>query len=182
MKGKKIILGLTGSIAIYKGCFLLRRLKEEGFLVKVVMTKNAREFIQPLLLERLSENKVYTDLFDKSYDYKIEHISLAKDADLVLIAPATANFIGKVACGIADDLLTSLVMATNAPVWICPAMDENMYKNRIVQENIKKLKSLGYKFIGPEKGKLASGEVGLGRLADIELIVKELKRYFKMAW
>jgi phosphopantothenoylcysteine decarboxylase/phosphopantothenate--cysteine ligase len=182
MKNREIILGITASIAIYKGCILVRRLKQEGFNVTVVMTPRAKEFIQPLLFERLSENKVYSELFFKNYDYKIEHISLAEKADLVLIAPATADLIGRIASGIADDLLTSLVMSTKAPIWICPAMDENMYKNKIVQENIKKLKAYGYKFIGPEKGKLASGKIGLGRMADIEVIVKEVKRYFRMAW
>lgn len=176
MKKKEIVLGVSGSIAIYKACFLVRRLKEEGFNLTVVMTHNAQEFIRPILFERLSENKVYTELFIN--DYKIEHVSLAEKADLVLIAPATANIIGKIASGIADDLLTSLVMATKADVFICPAMDENMYHNQIVQANIKKLKSYGYKFIGPVKGKLASGKIGLGRFAEIETIVKAVKGYF----
>ena len=179
MKNKEIILGISASIAIYKACMLMRRLKEEGFSVTIVMTPRAKEFIKPLLFERLSENKVYSELFSNNYDYKIEHISLAEKADLVLLAPATADLIGRIASGIADDLLTSLVMSTKTPVWICPAMDENMYKNKIVQQNIKKLKSYGYKFIGPEKGKLASGKIGFGRMADVEAIVKEVKKYFE---
>jgi len=178
MGNKEIILGVSASIAIYKACMLVRRLKEEGYKVTVVMTPRAKEFIQPLLFERLSENKVYIELFSKSYDYKIEHISLAEKADLVLLAPATADLIGRIASGIADDLLTSLVMSTKAPVWICPAMDENMYRNKIVQENIKKLKAYGYRFIGPEKGKLASGKIGLGRMVEVEAIVKEIKGFF----
>jgi phosphopantothenoylcysteine decarboxylase/phosphopantothenate--cysteine ligase len=178
MGNKEIILGVSASIAIYKACMLVRRLKEEGYKVIVVMTPRAKEFIQPILFERLSENKVYIELFSKSYDYKIEHISLAEKADLVLLAPATADLIGRIASGIADDLLTSLVMSTKAPVWICPAMDENMYRNKIVQENIKKLKAYGYRFIGPEKGKLASGKIGLGRMVEVEAIVKEIKGFF----
>ncbi|MCM8791857.1 MAG: phosphopantothenoylcysteine decarboxylase [Candidatus Omnitrophica bacterium] len=178
MKTREIILGVSASIAIYKTCLLIRRLKDEGFNVTVVMTEKAKEFIQPLLFERLSQNKVYTEFFSKIDDYKIEHISLADKADLVLLAPATADLIGRIASGIADDLLTSLVMATKAKVWICPAMDENMYRNKIVQYNIKKLKSYGYKFIGPQKGKLASGKMGWGRLVEIETIVQKVKEYF----
>lgn len=175
-KKKNIILGVTASIAIYKACDILRRLKEQGFAVTVVMTPEAEEFIKPIVFQSLSGNKVYRGLFDDSGPWEIEHISLAEGGDLVLIAPATANIIGKIACGICDDLLTCICCATKAPVLICPAMNENMYKNKIAQENIKKLKSLGYKFVEPVKGELACGKVGVGCLAEVETIIKEVKK------
>ena len=179
VKGKNIILGVTASIAIYKACDILRWLKNEGFLVTVVLTPEAEEFIQPLLFQNLSGNKVYSGLFDTPEAWEIEHISLAKKADLVLIAPATANIIGKIASGICDDLLTCVCCATQAPILICPAMNENMYKNKIVQENIKKLKSLGYKFVEPRVGRLACGKVGVGCLAEVETIIKEVKKILR---
>ena len=174
-KNKNIILGVTASIAIYKACDIVRRLKEQGFIVTVAMTPEAEELIKPIVFQSLSGNKVYRGLFDTLKTWEIEHISLAKRADLVLIAPATANIIGKIASGICDDLLTCVVLATRAPVLICPAMNENMYINKITQENIKKLKRLGYKFIGPVKGRLADGNIGIGHLATIEDIIKAVK-------
>jgi phosphopantothenoylcysteine decarboxylase/phosphopantothenate--cysteine ligase len=174
-KNKNIILGVTASIAIYKACDIIRRLKEQGFIVTVAMTPEAEELIKPIVFQSLSGNKVYRGLFDTLKTWEIEHISLAKRADLVLIAPATANIIGKIASGICDDLLTCVVLATRAPVLICPAMNENMYINKITQENIKKLKRLGYKFIGPVKGRLADGNIGIGHLATIEDIIKAVK-------
>ncbi len=176
-KNKNIILGVTASIAIYKACEIIRRLQEEGFLVTVAMTKEAEEFIRPRVFMSLSGNKVFRGLFDDIEGWDIEHISLAKKAGLVLVAPATANIIGKIASGICDDLLTCVVCATKAPVLICPAMNEDMYKNKIVQDNIKKLKSFGYKFIEPRKGRLACGKVGIGCLAETETIIKEVKKY-----
>jgi len=173
---KNILLGVTASIAIYKACDIVRRLKDEGFAVTVVMTPEAEEFIKPMLFEGLSGNKVYRGLFAEPDVWEIEHVALAEKADLVLIAPATANIIGKVACGICDDLLTCVCLATQAPILIAPAMNENMYKNRITQDNIKKLKSLGFKFVEPTKGRLACGRVGLGCLAEVETIVKEVKK------
>lgn len=175
-KSKDLILGVTGSIAIYKSCDLVRRLKKEGFFVTVVMTRQACEFIRPALFQGLSGNKVYQGLFDSPENWEIEHISLAEKACGVLIAPATANIIGKIASGICDDLLTCVVCATNAPVILAPAMNDNMYSNKIVQANIVKLKSYGYKFAGPRKDKLASGKIGMGCLADIDAIVKEVKK------
>jgi len=175
-KEKNIILGVTASIALYKACDLLRRLKDENFTVNVVMTEESEELIKPIVFQSLSGTKVYRGLFQMPEAWDIEHISLAKKADLVLIAPATANIIGKLSCGICDDLLTCVVCATKAPVLLCPAMNENMYKNRIVQENIKKLKSYGYKFVEPRKGRLACGEIGIGCLAEIETIIKEVKK------
>lgn len=177
VKTKNIILGVTASIAIYKACEIVRRLKEEGFCVKVVMTAEAEELIKPIVFQTLSGNKVYRGLFDEPQEWEIEHISLAKQADLVLIAPATANILGKITAGICDDLLTCVVCATKAPILICPAMNENMYKNKIVQGNIKKLKSLGYKFVEPIRGRLACGEIGLGCLAEVETIIKEVKKF-----
>jgi len=171
---KNIILGVTGSIAAYKSCDIIRRLKEKKFSVTVIMTKDAEEFITPLTLQTLSNNRVYRSLFELvGEQYSVEHVSLAQKADLVLVAPATANIIGKAANGICDDLITCVIMATDAPIAFTPAMNDGMYKNKILQDNIAKLKKFGYKFIGPEKGKLADGKVGIGRLADIDKIVKE---------
>ena len=175
-KKKNIILGVTASIAIYKACEIVRRLKEENFAVTVVETAEAEELIRPIVFQSLSGRKVYCGLFNEPETWEIEHISLAKGADLVLIAPATANIIGKIASGISDDLLTCVVCATRAPVLIAPAMNEQMYQNKITQGNIKKLKSLGYKFIGPRVGRLACGEAGVGCLAEVETIIKEVKK------
>lgn len=178
-KSKNIILGVTASIAIYKACEILRRLKEADFSVTVVETAQAQELIKPIVFQSLSGNKVYRGLFDPPEGWEIEHVSLAKGADLVLIAPATANIIAKIAAGICDDLLTCVVSATEAAVLIAPAMNENMYQNKITQGNIKKLKSLGYKFIGPREGRLACGKVGMGCLAEVEAIIKGVKKIIK---
>jgi phosphopantothenoylcysteine decarboxylase/phosphopantothenate--cysteine ligase len=173
---KNIILGISASIAIYKSCDIVRKLKEKGYSVSVVMTKESCELIRPVVFRSLSENKVHYDLFDAKQGWDIEHISLAKKADLILIAPATANIIAKIASGICDDLLTCVVLATEAPVLIAPAMNEGMYKNRITQQNIERLKKLGNIFIGPRKGKLACGDTGLGCLAEVEDIVGEVEK------
>lgn len=173
---KNIVLGVSASIAIYKACEITRRLSEEKFSVTAVMTQEATEFIRPIVFQSLSGNPVYCGIFDEKQKWEIEHISLADKANLVLLAPATANIIGKIASGICDDLLTCIVCATKAPVLICPAMNENMYKNKITQGNIKKLKALGYKFVEPKAGRLACGKVGEGCLADIEAIIKEAKK------
>ncbi|HLG29107.1 MAG TPA: flavoprotein [Candidatus Brocadiales bacterium] len=170
-----IILGVTGSIAAYKAAEIASKLKAVGHDVTVIMTASAQQFINPLTFRTLSKNQVITHLFE-DITYDPLHVSLVDKADLVIIAPATANIIGKIASGIADDILTCTVMATKAPVLIAPAMDDRMYKNPVVQENIKKLKGLGYKFIGPEKGRLASGRIGLGRLAAIELILEAIEK------
>jgi len=175
-KAKNIILGVTASVAIYKACEIIRRLQDEGFSVTVIQTRESEELIKPVLFESLAQNKVYRGLFDQPEAWEIEHISLAKKADLILVAPATANIIAKVACGICDDLLTCVICAAKAPVLIAPAMNEQMYKNKITQGNIKKLASLGYKFIGPQKGKLACGDQGLGCLAEIKAILQEVKK------
>jgi phosphopantothenoylcysteine decarboxylase/phosphopantothenate--cysteine ligase len=175
-KKKNIIIGATASIAIYKTCELIRRLKEKDFSVTVVMTKEAKEFIRPFLFQELSGNRVYCDLFDNNHPWEMEHISLAIQADLVVIAPATANIIAKIASGLCDDLLTCVVSATKAPVIFCPAMNENMYLNKITQANIKKLESVGYRFVAPKKGSLACGKLGIGCLADIDTIISEVKK------
>ena len=171
---KNIILGVTGSIAAFKAAIIVSKLKSRGFDITVIMTKSAQSFIHPLTFRTLSHNKVVTDIFIDESVYDPQHVSIAYKADLVVIAPATANIIGKLASGIADDALTSTVMASNVPVIIAPAMEENMYMNPITQRNIKILQDVGYKFVGPEKGKLASGRTGIGRLADIELVIKSI--------
>lgn len=179
MKSRNIILGVTASIAIYKACEIIRKLLKANLGLSVVMTNNATRLISPRVFSSLIGGRVYYDEFASPANWELEHISLAKSADLVLIAPATANIIGKVANGIADDLLTTTVIACRAPVLIAPAMNENMYKNKIVQANIQKLKKLGFKFIGPTRGELACGDVGIGRLAEVEAIIKEVKRSLK---
>jgi phosphopantothenoylcysteine decarboxylase / phosphopantothenate---cysteine ligase len=174
---KQVVLGVTASIAIYKACELVRRLQDERMNVTVVMTREAEELIKPIVFQGLSGNRVYRGMFDEPDTWEIEHISLARLADLVLIAPATANIIGKISGGICDDLLTCTVCAAKVPVLIAPAMNENMYQNKIVQANIRKLKTLGYKFIEPVKGRLACGKTGIGCLAEVTDIVKAVKRY-----
>ena len=175
-KVKNIVLGVTASIAIYKACDIIRRLRDEGCSVTVIQTPESEELIRPVVFESLAGNKVYRGLFTGPQAWNIEHISLATKADLILIAPATANIIAKIACGICDDLLTCVICASKAPVLIAPAMNENMYNNKITQANIGKLKSLGYKFIGPRKGKLACGSTGVGCLAEVDTIIKEVKK------
>lgn len=176
MNKKEIILGVTASIASFKACEIIRALKEEGCDVTVIMTEDAKEFITPLSLAALSRNKVYSEMFSDPPVWDIEHISLADKADLILLAPATANMINKLACGLCDDLISCTVLAAKAPVLIAPAMNSNMYEHKITQENISKLKAIGYKFVGPQKGKLATGKIGIGHLADVEDIVREVKR------
>ncbi|MFA6217483.1 MAG: flavoprotein [Candidatus Omnitrophota bacterium] len=176
MGNKHVIVGVTAGIAIYKACEVVRQLKNLKLSVTVVMTKESEEFIKPALFRTLSGNKVYQGLFDDPQTWEIEHVSLAEQAAGVVIVPATANIIGKLASGICDDLLTCVVSATKAPVLICPAMNENMYTNRIVQDNIKKLKSVGYRFVEPRIGRLACGKTGIGCLAEVETIVKSLQK------
>jgi phosphopantothenoylcysteine decarboxylase/phosphopantothenate--cysteine ligase len=175
-KNKNIILGVTASIAIYKACEIIRRLRDNKFSVTAVLTEEARKLMNPIVFTSLSGNKAYCGMFEEPDAWEIEHISLAEKAGLVLVAPATSNIIAKIACGISDDLLSCLILATRAPVLICPAMNENMYMNKITQANINKLKGLGYRFIQPRKGKLACGASGIGCLAEVETIVSEVKR------
>ena len=173
---KNVLLCVTSSIAVYKSAILARLLVKKGYNVNVIMSKNATEFVTPLTFERLTNNKCVIDTFEKTYKYDVEHISLAKSSDVVIIAPATANIIGKIANGIADDMLSTTVMACKAPIYIAPAMNTNMYENPIVQSNIEKLKSFGYKFIEPQSGLLACGDVGKGKLAEPEVIVEYINR------
>ncbi len=171
LKGKTVVLGVTGSIAAYKAPTLARKLQNKGAEVIVVMTEAGAKLVDPLTFRSLTGKPVPVDMFSPVTNWQIEHISLAERADLFLIAPATANTIGKIAHGIADTLLTCAVMATKAPVLIAPAMNVNMYENPIVQENIGRLQELGYHFIGPKVGRLATGIEGKGPLADLDDIV-----------
>jgi phosphopantothenoylcysteine decarboxylase/phosphopantothenate--cysteine ligase len=167
---KKIVLGVTGSIAAYKSADLIRRFQDQGVDLTVVMTKEATQFVTPLTLSTLSGKNVYIEMFE-GQAWEMAHIELAK-VDAVVIAPATANIIAKMANGLADDFLTTLAITTKAKIFVAPAMNEDMYKNSIVQENCSKLKKHGIKFIEPIKGKLACGIVGEGHLAEVEDIVK----------
>ena len=175
-KSKEIILGITGSIAAYKAAEIISLLKKNNFSVTAVMTREADKFITPLTIQTVSGHKVYQDMFALPEKWDLVHTSLADKANLILIAPATANIIGKLAGGICDDLLTCTVFASRAKVLIAPAMNNKMYEHKIVQGNIKKLESLGYKFIAPVKGRLACGEEAVGCLAKTEDIVAEVKR------
>jgi phosphopantothenoylcysteine decarboxylase/phosphopantothenate--cysteine ligase len=169
---KKIVVGVTGSIAAFKAADIVSRLVQQGAVVRVIMTQEAEHFITPLTLQVLSANKVYCGMFDVQDVWAVEHVALADEADLVLIAPATANVIAKLASGLCDDLLTCTITATKAPVLIAPAMNDGMYTNKIVQENIERLKKAGYKFIGPVKGRLACGTIAVGRMSEVDAIVR----------
>ncbi len=168
--GIHIVLGVTGSIAAYKSAELVSLLKKRGCEVKVILTKSGGEFITPLTLETLSKNRVITDMFDRNFEHEVGHISLAKWADIFVIAPATANFIAKYTYGIADDMLTTTVLATKAPVVIAPAMNTAMYEHETMQGNMRILRSRGVHFIEPESGLLACGDVGKGRMESPENI------------
>src|SRR5215467_13465785 len=174
-----LVLGVTGGIACYKAVELVRLLIKDGFTVQVIMTMGAREFVTPLTFQTLSGNPVATETFNLTQESEIGHINLADKADLFIIAPATANAIGKIAAGIADDLLTTVLMATQAPVLIAPAMNIHMYENPILQENIRKLRRLGYHFMEPTEGYLACGYEGKGRLPDPEKISEEVERLLR---
>lgn len=168
---KHILIGVTGGIAAYKLLDVASKLRKLGYEINTIMTENACEFVKPLSFETITNNYVVTDTFARPYKWEVEHIALAKKTDLMLIAPATANIIGKIANGIADDMLTTTVMAVKGPVVIAPAMNTAMYENPIVQENIAYLKSKGYLFIEPDSGWLACGDVGSGKLPTPETIV-----------
>ncbi len=169
--GKTVVLGVTGSIAAYKAAEITSRLKKEGIAVRVILTAAGAHFITPLTLETLSLAPVSMDQFSRETPYEVEHIALAQAADVFLVAPATANFLGKAANGIADDLLTSVFLATRAPVLIAPAMNDKMYTHPAVQQNIEALRARGCSFIEPGVGLLACGDVGVGRLAEVDDIV-----------
>ena len=175
LAGKKIILGVTGSIAAYKSVFLLRRLIEEGADVTVVMTRYATNFVAPLTFQVLSKKPVYSGMFDPDQGKDIIHLYLSRGADVILVAPATANIIGKMANGIADDLLSTMLIAARCPVILAPAMDYEMYENPVVQKNISYLRNLKIDFVGPETGLLASGDTGPGRMSEPDDIITFLE-------
>ncbi|UOQ85523.1 bifunctional phosphopantothenoylcysteine decarboxylase/phosphopantothenate--cysteine ligase CoaBC [Gracilibacillus salinarum] len=175
LKGKKILLGVSGGIAVYKAVALTSKLTQAGAEVKVLMTSHAQEFVTPLTFQAISRNPVYTDTFDEKDSKKIAHIDLADWADMVIIAPATANVIGKIAGGIADDMLTTTLLATQAPVYIAPAMNVHMYQHPAVIQNMQSLDAWGYRFIEPGEGYLACGYVGKGRLEEPEKMVELLE-------
>jgi len=177
---KNIILGITGSIAAYKAADIANILTKSGYSVHVIMTDAAAKFITPLTLQTLTRNKAETDMFEEFNYTEVNHISLAKRADLCIIAPATANIIGKLASGIADDMLTTVVMALgDKPVIIAPAMNTAMYENKINQRNMQTLTDYGYKFIEPKEAMLACGDLGRGALADVDTIINTVKGYLE---
>lgn len=176
LKGKTILLGVSGSIAVYKICNLARMLTKLGADVHVAMTENSTNFVHPLTFETLTQHKCLIDTFDRNFEYSVEHVSIAKKADVVMIAPASANVIGKIANGIADDMLTTTVMACTCQKIIAPAMNHNMFHNPIVQDNIEKLKKFGYEMIEPVKGMLANRDIGDGKLPDEETLLEYIIR------
>lgn len=176
LKGKTVLLGVSSSIAAYKSCNLARMLTKLGADVHVSMTPNATNFVHPLTFETLTQHKCLIDTFDRNFEYSVEHVSIAKKADVVIIAPASANVIGKIANGIADDMLTTTVMACTCKKLIAPAMNHNMYHNPIVQENIEKLRRHGYIIIEPVKGMLANRDIGDGKLPDEETLLEHVVR------
>lgn len=180
LKGKTVVLAISGSIAAYKMANVARMLLKQHCDVEVLMTQNATQFINPITFESLTGHKCLVDTFDRNFQYSVEHVALAKRADVVLIAPASANVIGKIANGIADDMLTTTVMACPCKKIVSPAMNHNMYHNPIVQDNIEKLKRYGYEIITPATGMLANGDMGDGRMPEesvlFETVVKEIAR------
>ena len=176
---KKILLIICGGIAAYKSLDLIRILKKNGSKVKTILTKNAQNFVTPLSIASLSQEKVYTDLFNSDNESEMDHISLSRWADLILIAPATANTISKISFGFTDDLASTVVLASNKKIFITPAMNVRMWEHQSNKENLKKLKGYGYEVIGPEIGEMACGEYGEGKMSEPESIAKYLNSYFK---
>ncbi|HOC33350.1 MAG TPA: bifunctional phosphopantothenoylcysteine decarboxylase/phosphopantothenate--cysteine ligase CoaBC [Ruminococcus flavefaciens] len=176
LTGKTVLLGVSSSIAAYKMCNLARMLTKLGADVHVAMTPNAMNFVHPLTFETLTQHKCLIDTFDRNFEYSVEHVSIAKKADVAVIAPATANVIGKIANGIADDMLTTTVMACTCKKIIAPAMNHNMFHNPIVQDNLEKLKKFGYEIIEPVKGMLANRDIGDGKLPDEETLLEYIVR------
>lgn len=178
MNGKKILLCVTGGIAVYKGAALTSKLTQAGALVKVILSESAAKFVTPLTFQALSRSEVYTDTFDEKHPEKIAHIHLADWADLIIVAPATANIIGKLANGIADDMISTTLLAATAPIWIAPAMNVHMYNHPAVRKNMETLRSFGCDFIEPAEGYLACGYTGKGRLEEPETIVDLAIKFF----
>lgn len=176
LNGKSVLLGISGGIAAYKAAELVRLLVKDGASVHVVMTANAQQFIAPLTFQALTGNPVGTDLFNLEYESQIGHIHLARAADLVILAPATANLIAKIAAGIADDYLTTILLATTVPILVCPAMNVKMYENRITQRNLAALREFNHHILEPEVGELACKEEGAGRLIELPVIVETARR------
>ncbi len=180
LKGKTVVLGVSGSIAAYKIANLARMLTKEHCTVHVLMTQNATNFITPITFETLTQNKCLIDTFDRNFEYNVEHVALAKAADLVVLAPASANVIGKIASGIADDMLTTTIMACPCKKLIAPAMNHHMFHNPIVQDNIKKLQGYGYEIIAPQNGRLANGDFGDGRMCDEGEIFEHILKHIAL--
>ena len=179
LNNKKILLIISGGIAAYKSLDLIRILKKNGSLVKTIMTKSSTKFITPLSVASLSQEKVYTELFNSESEAEMDHISLSRWADAIIIAPATANIISKIGSGLADDLATTVILASNKQIFIAPAMNVMMWEHKSNQNNIKQLKKFGYLLIGPIRGDMACGEYGLGKMTDPNLIYENLNNYFK---
>jgi len=176
LANKTVVLGITGSIAAYKAADIASKLTQAGAKVEVVMTDAATKFIAPLTLRNITGRPVVTDMFEPASEFSIEHVALAEAADVLVIAPATASLIAKLAAGISDDMLTCVVLATEAPIILAPAMNVNMFENPITQDNLAKLKARGFTIVDPEYGRLASGKMGLGRLADVDKIIGTIKQ------
>lgn len=179
LQGKTIVLGVCGGIAAYKAAALTSKLTQAGAIVRVIMTRSAVQFVAPLTFQTLSRHHVFVDTFDEKDPAVVSHINLADSADLVLIAPATANTIGKLALGLGDDMLSTTLLATMAPIWVAPAMNVHMYANPAVQTNMETLRRRGVRFIEPGEGQLACGYVGKGRLAEPEEIFAAVERHFQ---
>lgn len=180
LTNKNVVIGVTGSIAAYKIANLASMLVKQHANVDVIMTENATNFINPIAFETLTSNKCIVDTFDRNFQFNVEHVSLAKKADIFLVAPASANVIGKMAAGIADDMLTTTLLAAKCPIYVAPAMNTNMYTNPIVQDNIAKLKSYGMHFITPASGRLACNDIGIGKLASEEVLMDNILREIAM--
>lgn len=178
LRGKKIVLGVTGGIAVYKAVDLVSKLRKAGAEVRVVMTKSASEFVTPLTFKEISGNAVAVDMWNVQQEFNVEHIALAEWADLLVIAPATANILAKAANGIADDLLSTVILAANSPIIVCPAMNTHMYENPITQNNLKKLAEFGFVIMPPASGFLACGTTGIGRLPEPSEIIEFVKHFF----
>jgi len=179
LNGKKILLIVCGGIAAYKSLEIIRLLKKNGSSVKTILTKNAKNFITPLSVASLSQGKVYTDLFNSDNESEMDHISLSRWSDLILIAPATANTISKISFGLSDDLASAVIFASDKKIFISPAMNVRMWENQSNKENLKKLKDFGHEIIGPEIGEMACGEYGMGKMSEPEIIINHINNYFK---
>ena len=175
--GKKILLVVCGGIAAYKSLEIIRLLKKNGSKVKTILTKNAKNFITPLSVASLSQEKVYSDLFNSDDESEMDHISLSRWSDIILVAPITANTISKISFGLSEDLASTVIFASDKKIFLAPAMNVRMWEHKSNKENVKKLSDFGYEFIGPEVGEMACGEYGLGKMADPEVIISYINQY-----